>query len=368
MTDDAGSGSILVTGASGFIGRAVIKALIEAGHRPRALVRNRSGVAALKALGAEVFRGSLAQPGDSLDGVETMVNLAYDFRASRQANVADFESFLDRMAEAGVKRLIHASSIVVHDGWPRESLTEASPVTLGASDESYRGAKIECERLTEQAVTQGTLVSAAILRPTLVYGPGSRFWTEATVERLRGGPVVLPERPLDLPENAPFGLCHCVHVEDLAGAVVGAVAAREAGVRTYILSDPNPPDWAAFYQFYADVLDSGSVILKPYDDLAVRLPPDSGEPVDQGPGLAAKVSLLVRKAIGNDAVERVGKWLRNRRRDAESPQYPDRFLFDLYTSCGTMDVSAAREDLNFAPQKTAQDRVSEMAADLRNLK
>lgn len=357
----------VVTGAGGFIGQAVIRALVNSGRRPRPLVRSRSGARALSATGADVSTGTVAQPGEALTGAGAVINLAYDFRVSGERNLRDFDALIEAMSAAGVPRLVHVSSIVVHDGWPAESLSETSPITGEAGTNSYSAAKIAMERSLERAVAEGRLESAVILRPTLVYGPGSRFWTVNVVERLRGGPILLPDAPEDLSADAPFGLCHCLHVDDLAEAVVQATIVPLSGVRAYLVSDPSPPSWQAFYQAHAGIIGTGAVMKKPYAELEQRLPPVSAGGTDTGPGLAARVSAIVRKVVGNETVERIGALLRKRQRDRNAEQAPDRFLFELYSSRGRIDVGRAQSELGFAPKVPLQTRMDEMADYLKTI-
>lgn len=356
-----GDAPVLVTGAGGFIGRAVVQALLNAGANTRAMVRS-PGAGALSQLGVEVSRGTISSPEQALRGVDTVFHLAYDLRATGSDNLEAFRTFLRAVTDAGVSHLVHASSVVVHDGWPASDLVEDAPITPPDGGSSYRSAKIAMEALIADAVSKGQLASATLLRPTLVYGPGSRIWSEAVIERLRSGPVLVPDAPESHPAGRPFGLCHLVHVDDLARAAVAAGAAAKPGLRAYLISDPSPITWPEYYRAQARALGVGSVELRPFTELEARLPPLVDEPVDHGPSLAARVSSKLRLIVGNDTIDRVGRRLRRVRHHSMAEQYPDRFLFELYTAAGEINVSRARAELGLARGGDLQERLDEVAA------
>lgn len=348
----------LVTGAGGFIGGAVLSALAKSGVEPKALVRSRP-----RSLpkGATAVKGTLDAAGKALDGVTTVFHFAYDIRAGADWNLADFDAFLAAMAHAGVETLVHASSIVVHDGWPFEDLNETSPVTP-PGDDSYRAAKIAMEARIRGAVAKGDLARAVILRPTLVYGPGSRMWTEATVHRLKAGPVLLPEPPEDHPESAPFGLCHICHVEDLAHAAIRGAELNNTGVETFILSNPEPPDWERYYRGHIDAIGEGEVRRVPYEKLAALVP--DPVPAGSGPTFAAALSSNLRRVVGSRVVDGLAARVRSLRPAPTGEQVPDRFLFDLYSTTGRLDVSRARNMLDFRPEEPFEARIRDMSASL----
>ncbi|TMV08440.1 NAD-dependent epimerase/dehydratase family protein [Ruegeria sediminis] len=356
-----GDAPVLVTGAGGFIGRAVVRSLLNAGANTRALVRS-PGAGAISRLGAEVTRGTIASPGRALRGVDTVFHLAYDLRASGSENLAEFRKFLNAIAHAGVSNLVHMSSVVVHDGWPVGDLVEDAPITPPDNGSSYRGAKIAMEALISDAVKKGQLSSATLLRPTLVYGPGSRIWSEAVVERLRSGPILVPDMPRDHPAGRPFGLCHLVHVDDLARAAVVAGAAAKPGLRAYLISDPSPTTWPEYYCAQARALGVGTIEKRPFAELEDRLMPLTVGSVDHGPSLAARVSSKLRTIVGNDTIDVVGRRLRRILQSNVAEQYPDRFLFDLYTATGEIDVSRAEAELGFVRGADVQGRLDEVAA------
>lgn len=360
------SSKILVTGAGGFIGAHFLSLLSEADVPVRALARSRGGAFARRFPKVSVRQGKLGSSGAALEAVDTVVNFAYDVRESAERNLSEFQRFLDAMADAGVQTLVQVSSIVVHEGWPDTTIGPASP-RIGGEAGSYRSAKAAIETLIEDAVRSGRLRSAVILRPTLVYGRGSRMWTHDVVRRIRSGPILLPAPSREHPANKPFGLCHIVHVEDLVRVVCRAILLREAGCRAYIISNPEPPSWREFYQAHIEILGKGSVRSMPYGELVQTLPPDDESHGKQGPSLAARLSAIARRIVGNERVDAVGDRLRQLGSGTSVEQKPDRFLFELYASTGSLDVSDAVRDLKFKPEKPFRERLLDMQDTIRRL-
>ena len=190
----------LVTGAGGFLGRALVRLLVEQGHGVRALVRER-GPAALRGLDVEEVRGDVVEAA-SLDpavaGCDVVFHLAGVRRASRR------EQFLSVNA-GGTRNLVDAClklptppSRFVLAG----SLTASGPSAVGRREEDplhpvewYGESKAEAERI---AFAHPGRLPASVARPPRITGPGDR--ENAFLFRLVAGRVLLglsgPPRPL----------------------------------------------------------------------------------------------------------------------------------------------------------------------------
>ena len=114
---------------------------------------------------------------------------------------------------------------MVYDGWPGEDLDEAGTMQRPGGS-PYRQAKIRME-----AQLMAGPVPAAILQPTLVYGPGSALWTDHLADTLAHGTQVLPE---------PEGLCNGVFVDDVVQAMFRAATMKDLGRERFIISGPDP--------------------------------------------------------------------------------------------------------------------------------
>lgn len=166
---------ILVTGAAGFIGRALCRHLAAGGHTVVAAVRDAAspvGGASLCALGAF---GSGTDWRSALGGVEIVVHLAQ--RAHRKAGAAPLMdepatagALARAAADAGARRLVYMSSIkamgeVTAPGRPFRADTEPAP------QDDYGRAKLASEQELA-AVARDTGIETVAIRPPLVYGPG----------------------------------------------------------------------------------------------------------------------------------------------------------------------------------------------------
>ncbi|HCC48322.1 MAG TPA: hypothetical protein DEQ38_09460 [Elusimicrobia bacterium] len=191
----------LVTGATGFIGRALVRRLSEAGERVRCLVRPGGDISRLNLPGVEFFTGDLLDPAclpGALAGAGRVWHLAALVRppgtlVSRKKLLEQFRAINEqapaRLAEAaagaGVRRFIHFSSIAALG--PGEDLgdgAEPKPLTY------YGRSKLAGELLLK--TTAATLgLDHIILRPSMIYGPGAAGW-EPLFGAARRGRAAVP--------------------------------------------------------------------------------------------------------------------------------------------------------------------------------
>ena len=327
---------VAVTGAAGFIGSRICAALIGRGARVRALLRSGHDAARLRAMGADVAIAPL-RPGPALAralaGQAALVHAAHDIRAGAPANLAAFDALRAAMGEAGIGRLVHLSSVVVYDGWPEADLDEQSPWG-GAGGGAYRQAKIRMENILLESDLE-----AAILQPTLVWGPGSALWTRAPMQALATGGIVLPEGA---------GRAPLVHVEDVAGAVC---AALEAGGRgRFLVNGPESPPWRDLYEGYRRILGGGEILIRPRAEIEARLPPAAAMPEgDAGPGAAARLSALLRRAVGSRRFDALMGRLRALGGEG-GPLWPDRHMLALYLAAPRISSRRARREIGYRPR------------------
>lgn len=208
---------ILVTGATGSIGSALVKRLSISGQRVRALVRNPERAAALRAIAnVEIVPGDLSQPA-SLRGCAEGCSLVFhcaaklsgsDRAAFEAVNVDGTQALVDEAARAGVKRFVHASTIAVYGFSAAQDITEEAPWPV--TDWPYIVTKREAERRVRAAAAQ---IPVTIARFGDVVGPGQYAWTVSFIEKINQG---LLRPPLD----AHSGLLNPVYIDNLLDALL----------------------------------------------------------------------------------------------------------------------------------------------------
>ena len=226
---------ILVTGANGFVGRAVCAGLLGAGHVVRKALR--SGTAAADA----VMVGEIDERTDwaaALAGAEVVVHLAArvhvmrDVSADplaefRRVNVAGTERLARAAVASGVRRLVYVSSIKVNGEHTEPGRTFAES-DLPAPQDPYGVSKFEAEEALRR-VARETGLEVVIVRPPLVYGPGVKGNFIQMLSILRKG--------LPLPLASAANLRSLVYVENLADALIACATHPAAAGQTYLVSD-----------------------------------------------------------------------------------------------------------------------------------
>ena len=232
----------LVTGASGFVGSAVARALVGCGEPVRALVRRSSNLRLLQELPVEIVTGDLDEPAScraALEGCNALFHVAADYRlwvpqpdAMYRTNVQGTRDLLAAAADAGLTRIVYTSSVATLGLRPdRQPADETTPATLAAMVGHYKRSKFLAEQAVRELVAE-TGLPVVIVNPAAPVGPGDARPTPT-------GRVVLEAARGRIPAYVDTGL-NLVHVDDVAKGHLLAFQHGRVGER-YILGGENLP-------------------------------------------------------------------------------------------------------------------------------
>jgi dihydroflavonol-4-reductase len=230
---------ILVTGASGFVGSAVARSLLEAGYSVRALMRPSSTRFHLADLGLEYVEGDLRNQQSisaAMSGVDYLFHVAADYRLWArdrneifQSNVSGTRIIMEEAARAGVKRIVYTSSVATLKIPDDGSADETMPLPDGGGIGTYKRSKVAAERLVEAMVAERGL-PVVIVNPSTPIGPRD-------VKPTPTGRIIIEAATGRMPAFLDTGL-NLVHVDDVAAGHLLALRRGRVGER-YILGGEN---------------------------------------------------------------------------------------------------------------------------------
>jgi dihydroflavonol-4-reductase len=226
----------LVTGANGFVGAAVVRALVDRGEAVRALVRAGSDTLNLDGLPVEIVRGDLRDQGSMREasaGCATVFHVAADYRlwvpdeqSMYATNVGGSVNVLEGAAASGVERMVYTSSVAVlgirADKRPAD---EDTPVSVEEMIGHYKRSKFLAEQAVRERATELGFPVVTV-NPSTPIGPGDLRPTPT-------GRIIVDAARGKMPAYVDTGL-NVVHVDDVAA---GHLLARDAGTpgERYIL-------------------------------------------------------------------------------------------------------------------------------------
>lgn len=237
---------VLVTGASGFVGTALLDRLRAAGDEVVGIDREPApGDDAM--LQADItdpasYEHLLADT-DLVIHTAALVTLAGDRDEFWRVNALGTREVIAAAARQGVRRVVHLSSIVVFGLDFPDDVDETWPVrTTGAP---YVDTKISAEQVALMAHAAGD-IEVTIVRPGDVYGPRSSQWTVAPVEELRRGRLILPAQG--------EGIISPVYVDNLVDGILLAGDEPRAAGQVITITDGVGITASEFFGRYADLM------------------------------------------------------------------------------------------------------------------
>lgn len=232
-------GMILVTGASGFVGSAVVRALLARGETVRVLVRRSSARRNVAGLDVEIVEGDLLDPATlpaAVAGCKGVFHVAADYRlwtrdpdAMFRANVAGSRAIVEAAVAAGVKRIVYTSSVAVLGNVPGGVADEETPVVYADMIGVYKQSKFRAEEAVRELIARAG-AGVVIVNPSTPIGPRD-------VKPTPTGRMIVEAASGKMPAYVDTGL-NVVHVDDVAA---GHLLAYDKGVvgQRYVLGGEN---------------------------------------------------------------------------------------------------------------------------------
>jgi dihydroflavonol-4-reductase len=233
------NGVALITGATGFVGSAVARALLREGFALRALVRQESPRTNLNDLDVEIVEGDMRDKSaviSAAQGSRYVFHLAADYRLwsadgqdIMRTNVEGTRVVMEAARAVGAERIVYTSSVATlklrEDGAPAD---ETTPLAETNAHGAYKRSKIAAERLVEQMIGRG--LPAIIVNPSTPVGMRDLRPTPT-------GRMIIKAASGRMPAYVDTGL-NLVHVDSVASGHVAALRHGRIGER-YILGGEN---------------------------------------------------------------------------------------------------------------------------------
>ncbi len=249
---------VLVTGATGFIGGRLAERLVtEEGAIVTGAGRNLQKAAALQEKGVQLVQADMLDDErmrQLVQGQDLVFNVAAwmgggrvqeNEEAAVALNVNAPGNLVRLLAEEGVPRMVHVSSIAAY-GLPQQPVvTEDHPLDISKKNDLYGRTKAQGE-IRAAALAQELGVALAVVRPALVYGPRSEPWSVRMVKLVQNGTPVL--------FGGGNGHAWPVYIDNLVDGLLLAAARPEAAGEAFHFSDP-VINWRTFFGCYGEMCD-----------------------------------------------------------------------------------------------------------------
>lgn len=237
---------VLVTGGTGFLGSALVRALLAEGAQVRVVVRHPQQAHLLPQSGVTLLAGDLAAPytfQPHMEGLHTVFHTAVSYgnrRNQQRVNVDGTRALANMSARSGVQRFVHISSLAAYGYRYRGQVTE--DMLLMPNVEPYSTSKAAAENAL-RAVSQQTGLPITILRPGGIYGAHSAIWTRGMFRLSQLNPIPF------IGQSA--GRAPIVHVDDVVALALHAAQQSAAVGEAFNVVHPARTTWRDFISAYA---------------------------------------------------------------------------------------------------------------------
>lgn len=317
--------SVFITGANGFIGKALYA-------RYQALGCEVRGMDIQADPARQVVAGNLCRPEEwalHARGCElflhtaAVVSLAAGWDLYREVSINGTRKALDVAIESGARRFVHFSSIAAMGVDYLQGADEKCPVVVG---EAYRYGvtKGASEHVVLAAHAAGEM-PCTIIRPADVYGPGSRAWLLEPLKMARSGQYLLPDRGT--------GCFTPVYIDDLIDGVMLASGLPEGAGQIFILAGEHSVSCQQFFQYHWRWAGQSKNI----------------------PSLPLKAALLLTRALAK----------MNRLLNKPSEVTPDAML--MFSRQGGFSIDKAKQRLGYQPKVSLEEGMQRSEAWLREV-
>ncbi|HAU1278886.1 TPA: NAD-dependent epimerase/dehydratase family protein [Legionella pneumophila] len=228
---------ILITGATGFIGRSLVPALLSEGHDVRCAVLQLDSTLQAEQIvinNLEVHTDWT----DALRNVEIVIHLAARVHIMKEYATSSLEeyckinsiatkNFVEQAAQNNVKRFIFLSTIKVHGEFSQNNLPFSEDCRTQPED-PYAKSKLYAEQFIQE-ICQNTRMEFVILRPPLVYGP----YVKANFLRI----LQLVDKKWPLPFGSIYNKRTFIYIDNLVSAISAVVSEPSAANQVYLVAD-----------------------------------------------------------------------------------------------------------------------------------
>ncbi len=239
---------VLVTGATGFLGGALARRLIQEGAHVRVLARFAQKAASLVELGAATTQGDLTDHNslyNAAENCEIVFHVAVNYGSLEKqtaVNVEGTRALAKASALAGVSRFVHVSTIAAYGSGANGDIYESRPLIPAAYH--YAVTKAQGEAVVQQ-ISAETGLPYTIIRPGMIYGINAATWTNGLYRLATNKPSFWLDDG--------HGSAHMIHVDDVVDLMVVASTHPAAVNEAFNCSADPTPTWREVMTRYANI-------------------------------------------------------------------------------------------------------------------